>query len=250
MSLFEDVERRIDAAMRELFRSPASQGVEREMIEIQRGIVENALARVERLPRARKLFPYNHLAIRIALPAEERRAAYEAVFAPGAVQQDLLRALRAEGAELPADLVVDIELVANAEPELAAPGFLIRYGKQPPRNYETKPISEVVLTPSSGQPATFKRSRIHIGRLPDVQDAQMRTIRKNDLVLNDESVSRAHAHIRLEDGSVRLFDDGSSHGTSVWRDGRLLPVPKGPKGFALRSGDEIVLGQARVRFEI
>jgi pSer/pThr/pTyr-binding forkhead associated (FHA) protein len=92
----------------------------------------------------------------------------------------------------------------------------------------------------------------------EVIDAAGRLTRKNDVAFRDDaqapnpSVSRAHAHIEFdpEKGAFRLFDDRSAHGTTVLRDGSVIPVPQGPsKGVALRQGDEIVLGQARLRFE-
>jgi predicted component of type VI protein secretion system len=44
-----------------------------------------------------------------------------------------------------------------------------------------------------------------------------------------------------------MHDDGSEHGTSIVRQGRSLQVPRGSRGVRLESGDEIVLGDARVR---
>jgi hypothetical protein len=66
-------------------------------------------------------------------------------------------------------------------------------------------------------------------------------------------VSRSHAHIAwdAETGRHRIFDDRSAYGTTVARGGHIIPVPKGgSKGVALESGDEILLGQARVLFEL
>jgi pSer/pThr/pTyr-binding forkhead associated (FHA) protein len=65
----------------------------------------------------------------------------------------------------------------------------------------------------------------------------------------NQSVSRRHAHISYDpDGrSFRLHDDGSEHGTGVVRLGRTVAVPRGTRGVRLESGDEIVLGEARVR---
>jgi pSer/pThr/pTyr-binding forkhead associated (FHA) protein len=121
---------------------------------------------------------------------------------------------------------------------------------------------EVRLTVITGsaeeQQLCLKKKRINLGRLVEVIDADGRLTRKNDVAFRDDaqapnpSVSRAHAHIELdpEKGVFRLFDDRSAHGTTVLRDGSVIPVPQGPsKGVALRQGDEIVLGQARLRFE-
>ena len=76
---------------------------------------------------------------------------------------------------------------------------------------------------------------------------------RDDAPAPNQSVSRAHAHLEFDSENVafRLYDDRSAHGTTVVRDGTVIPVPPGPsKGVALRDGDEIVLGQARLRFEI
>ena len=48
----------------------------------------------------------------------------------------------------------------------------------------------------------------------------------------------------------RLCDDGSEFGTRVFRDGRSIECPSGNRrGEKLRSGDEIYLGRACLRFE-
>jgi hypothetical protein len=61
-------------------------------------------------------------------------------------------------------------------------------------------------------------------------------------------VSRRHARLELDPATQRprLIDDNSAQGTSVIRDGRSLAVPRGSRGLLLRSGDELVFGQARV----
>jgi predicted component of type VI protein secretion system len=65
----------------------------------------------------------------------------------------------------------------------------------------------------------------------------------------NQSVSRRHAHIAYEpaSGGYRLCDDGSVHGTSVIRNGGAVTVPPGSLGVRLRTGDELVLGEARLR---
>ena len=65
----------------------------------------------------------------------------------------------------------------------------------------------------------------------------------------NQSVSRRHAHITYDSqsGHYRLHDDGSAHGTSIVRNGRTVTVPGGSHGVRLRNGDEIVLGEARLK---
>ena len=68
-----------------------------------------------------------------------------------------------------------------------------------------------------------------------------------------ETVGRAHARLRFDAGSrsYRLFDDGSSNGTSIIRDGTTIAVPpRDPRGVRVQSGDEIQVGRALLRIEI
>ena len=89
-------------------------------------------------------------------------------------------------------------------------------------------------------------------------DRDKRVVRRNQVVFTErdnginQTVSRAHAHIlRTPGGEYRLFDDNSSCGTRVFRGGRTIPLPSGsPRGTTLRSGDEIYIGQACLRFDI
>ena len=103
---------------------------------------------------------------------------------------------------------------------------------------------------------TLDKARTNIGRLAELTDAEQRVIRRNDIVFEEgadeanATVSRRHAHIRLEDGDYRLCDDESEFGTRVFRDGRPIEVPAGNRrGEKLRPGDEIYLGRACLRFE-
>jgi hypothetical protein len=97
--------------------------------------------------------------------------------------------------------------------------------------------------------------RIDLGRSVEVRDRRHRLVRMNHVAFIDQrgevnqSVSRQHAHITFDAGSgtYRLHDDGSVHGTDIMRNGRTIIVPTGTRGVRLRAGDEIVLGDARLR---
>ena len=68
-----------------------------------------------------------------------------------------------------------------------------------------------------------------------------------------ETVGRAHARLRFDaaTGDYRLFDEGSSNGTSVVRDGDVIVVHRrDPRGVRVRSGDEIQVGRALLRITI
>jgi pSer/pThr/pTyr-binding forkhead associated (FHA) protein len=72
-----------------------------------------------------------------------------------------------------------------------------------------------------------------------------------DGTVND-TVSRRHAHIDYHDatGDFRISDDRSAHGTSIVRNGTTIPVHVSSRGVRLQTGDEIVLGEARLRVKL
>jgi pSer/pThr/pTyr-binding forkhead associated (FHA) protein len=115
-----------------------------------------------------------------------------------------------------------------------------------------------VINGSAEQPAyTLTLDRINLGRCTEVRDSRNRLLRTNHVAFSDgagptnETVSRAHAHIDCDkSGEYRLFDDRSSHGTSIVRIGRTINVPGGSRGVRLQSSDEIVLGEARLGVKI
>ena len=104
---------------------------------------------------------------------------------------------------------------------------------------------------------SFAVPRINVGRCTQVRDQRNQLVRINHIAFDDlrtepnQSVSRRHAHIAYIGASreYRIFDDRSGQGTSVVRHGRTVPVPGGVRGIRLESGDEIVLGEARLRVE-
>ncbi|RME71867.1 MAG: FHA domain-containing protein, partial [Chloroflexi bacterium] len=60
-----------------------------------------------------------------------------------------------------------------------------------------------------------------------------------DIVLHDLSVSRIHAHLRLESGRCMVQDSGSANGTFI--NGKRL----GPDWYPLQPGDTLAIGTAR-----
>jgi hypothetical protein len=252
MNLFGDIERRIDDRLRKLFGSSdagPSQG--KELIEIQRAILDRIDERVQQLPRARRVFPYNEVAVRIPVPDPERRIAFETVFvADDALREEIVDHLRRDEVEFPGDLRVGVTLVETEE--LTEPSIVCRSAEKPAAAPTAAAVLGTVrLTPLGGTPQELNRPRIQVGRHAEVLDERRRLVRRNDVTIDHDTVSRAHAHIEFTSGEYRLFDDGSSYGTSVIHEGRLVEVPRsGGRGIRLSSGDEIYFGQTRVRFEI
>jgi predicted component of type VI protein secretion system len=65
----------------------------------------------------------------------------------------------------------------------------------------------------------------------------------------NRTVSRRHAHVEFveREGRYRIWDDRSTHGTSIVRGGKTIKVPAAAKGTRLEAGDEIALGHARLK---
>ncbi len=249
MSIFRNIERAIDEKLRGPF-----QGQKREVIEIQRAILDTIADRAEMLPRARRVLAANDIAIRIPAPEEDRRSAFRLVFIEGnALEHEIKEHLRREQIEFPQDLKIAVDLIDEALPDLAEKGFHIVYATRE-REARAKVEPKMVrFTLPRGETVEAGKTRIHIGRTEEVLDDRRRLVRRNDVAIDEQTVSRAHAHIEWDaaGGDFRLFDDGSSYGTSVLHQGRLVEVPKaGARGQRLESGDEIYFGQSRVRFDI
>jgi pSer/pThr/pTyr-binding forkhead associated (FHA) protein len=121
-------------------------------------------------------------------------------------------------------------------------------------------LSLAIISGSAAEPSyTLAVPHLAIGRGAEVRDSHNRLLRTNHIVFSDgdddavaQTVSRRHAHIEYEAaaGEYRIVDDLSAHGTSLVRSGRTIPVPAGTRGIRLRNGDEIVLGEARIRVAV
>jgi hypothetical protein len=260
MSRIHGIERRIDELLRGLLRSSLPEQ-RRELIEVHRAILEEVASRVVTLPRGKLGFGHSH--IRIEIFAEpEQRASYERVFLKGAALEHQIRtSFQERGVEYPDRLKVEIELVADLPADAKGRGFDISYSNLSATTGSAQP-REIRLTVLAGAAEQseyrFQKQRVNIGRLPEVLDGQLRPIRRNDLALKDgaagvnATVSRTHAHLEwdTEAARFRLFDDGSAHGTTLVREGSLIPVPTGAsKGVLLQTHDQIIVGQAHIRFE-
>lgn len=261
MSRIHDLERRIDEKLRGLL-STASPDQKRELLEIHRAVLDDVAAHVDTFRRGKQTFAYSHLEVQILLPDPALRRSYELIFIEAdALSRNIRLRLEDQRVELPTHFVVQVELVPELPSDVTARGFDVRYGSIPTPE-PSEEVMEVRFTVIAGtaqhQEVCVKKKRIYLGRLAEVVDANQRLTRQNDVAFRDDgpapnpSVSRAHAHLEFdaEKAVFRLFDDRSAQGTAVIRDGSVIPVPQGPsKGVSLRNGDEIVLGQARLRFE-
>jgi hypothetical protein len=244
--------------------------IARHPLELYRAILDDIEGATEPGARGARIFPYNAITVLVPTADAHHRATAEAVFnEPPSFVERVRTLLRNAGCTDVGELVAAIKLVDGTAPDWAGREYDIEFRRQsPPRQPKrgakdkASDEHELQLSVLAGVAAksrySFKVARINLGRLADVADRQQRIVRQNQVAFVDsddeisQSVSRGHAHIRFDThtGDAMIHDDGSTHGTRVVRAGRTINVPHGgSRGLKLREGDEVLLGQARVRVE-
>jgi pSer/pThr/pTyr-binding forkhead associated (FHA) protein len=255
---------RLDRTVGELVQSGS-----REPIEIVHAIVEAVLEEVQPSGRGRRVFPFNTIAVTILATSRDRRARIEAVMADGPPLRERIAArLASAGCTVDA---LDVAVTYESKPRRGwrNPDFHLDFARaaqgeaaRPPQLPESKPLRiELTVMHGTAERRTYAMAgstRIDLGRCNEVRDSHHRLIRTNHVAFVEKSgdvnqtISRRHAHISYDPSSRhhRLHDDGSEHGTSIVRNGRTVAVPRGSRGVRLDSGDEIVLGDARLKFKV
>jgi hypothetical protein len=253
MSLFSEIEKTIERGFHKFAERMFGPADSNELLLLHRAILAELEGKVQIVARGRRVFPFAHVVVTLVAAEEERRTILQAAFGER-LGADIREALEGSETELPRGFAVEVR---TAEAGLGA--YEIAYGSAPvaAANVVTMPARLVVVKGKATETAYgLDRARTNLGRLPEITDADYRIVRRNDVVFEDgaheanASVSRKHAHIMRDGPDFRLVDDGSEYGTRVFRDGRSLEVPPGDRrGEKLRSGDEIYLGRACLRFE-
>jgi hypothetical protein len=267
MSFLRKIEHSLDNRLRGIFGGRRDEPGSREAIELYRDALDQIAARATVGKRGEHVFPFNRIHIELRAADSERRTVLEALFEPAQLLEDIRSTLAGERAASPEGLAVDVHYNSEAEMDLA-----IRCEKieapapappEPPPTPKQFAVIPVILRTLTGQcsESVFLADKLHIsiGREHEVTDAQGRAVRRNDLFFPEgggdinATVSRTHAHIRFDTatGEWRIYDDGSTLGTYLFRSGRRIDVPAhAPRGVMLLPNDEIYLGQARLRLEI
>jgi pSer/pThr/pTyr-binding forkhead associated (FHA) protein len=235
----------------------------REPLEIVHAVVERTAREVQSSGRGRRVFPFTALTLTVAAPSRDERARLEAVFdADPSLRTRIVQRLRADGCAIES-LELAVQFVPRPQKNWEQPQYHVEFIRS------TEPVQPVAAEPGAqgrieltvlngaAQKRTFVLGgpRIDLGRCAEVRDNRHRLVRTNHVAFAEQpgdvnrSVSRRHAHISYDAGAeqFRLHDDGSEHGTGIVREGRTVPVPRGARGVRLFSGDEIVLGEARIR---
>jgi len=252
------IARRLDRAARD-----AVGAVAREPLEIVHLVVEAVEHEIQPGGRGTRVFPFNSVTLTVLAPSREERARFEAVLAGELPLRDrIVEHLRSKSCAID-DLTLDVAYVAKAPKDWRHPQFTLAFArvarapaKETPREAAFSRIDLTVVRGTAERKTySFTAKRIDLGRCAEVRDTRNRLIRTNQVAFVEgsgevnQSVSRRHAHLAYEpaSGGYRLRDDGSAHGTSVIRNGSTVAVPPGSLGIRLRTGDELVLGEARLR---
>jgi FHA domain len=255
------IARKFDGAARD-----AVGAVMREPLEIVHLVVETVEHEIQPGGRGKRVLPFNSITLSILAPSREGRARFEAVFAGEPSLRDrIVEHLRSKACAID-DLTLAVVYVARTPKDWRHPQFNLAFAR-----VERAPASDARRDPTfkrfdltvmrgtaERKTYSFAAKRIDLGRCAEVRDTRNRLVRTNHVAFVEgagqvnQSVSRRHGHIAYEpaSGGYRLRDDGSVHGTSVVRNGSTVAVPPGSLGVRLRTGDVIVLGEARLQIRL
>jgi hypothetical protein len=256
--------RTLDAAIGELVgrEEPAP-------LEMVHAVLDRAEREIQDIGRGRRVFPFNCVRLYVLASARDKgaRARIDAVVAgPPSLAARLAGRLASHGCAA-ATVTTEVVYTRHAGPDWQDARFHIAFDRVAEPAVpavtpapEGRAVPRLKLTISKGTGAqrvfVFIGGRIDIGRRAEVVDQRQRLVRTNHVAFaedgpgENQTVSRRHAHIELAAGDYRLWDDRSAHGTSIVRGGRTIRVAPGARGTKLAAGDEIVLGQARLRVAI
>ena len=285
MRLFSGIEKSIERGFQRWTERLFGAADASELMLTHRAILAEVEGRIETLARGRRVLPFAHLTVTLVSADANRRAILETAFGER-LEADIREALEAAACEVPRGFSIEVRAAESGpnpfeieyatppakktEPKATAPATKATAPATKatasatpatvPATMETAPATPprlAVLKGKTDRPEyLLEKVRTNIGRMAELTDSEHRVIRRNDIVFEEgadeanATVSRRHAHIRLDDGDYRLCDDESEFGTRVFRDGRAIEVPAGNRrGERLRPGDEIYLGRACLRFQ-
>ena len=254
MSLFSEIEKSIERGFRRFAEKMFGPADSNELLLVHRDILEEIENRIKSVGRGKHVFPYPRLTVTLVSADPDRRALYHAAFGEDdRLENDIREALEGAQCEVPRGFTVELRTTGTGDRP-----FEITYSVKPSADREPAPQGRLVIVKGKAEQAqyTLEKARTNIGRMAELTDSEQRVLRRNDVVFEEggdeanATVSRRHAHIRLDAGEYRICDDESEFGTRVFRDGRAIEVPAGNRrGEKLRPGDEIYLGRACLRFE-
>lgn len=232
-----------------------------DLLEIRREILQDVRDHIQLEGNGRNIFPYNTIKIQIGATDSTQQALLTGSFSEDQELEHAISALLGEaGCRVPVSFNVTVSVTEDPEIALTGRPFHINYSHiraaQVDAISQTRPQAKLTVLRGQADSDEYmiNADRVNLGRMKEVVSAKDGLRRRNDLAFaeTETTVSREHAYLRYDppSGKFRIYDNMSQHGTVVFRNGRRFAVPKGPtRGFQLHFGDEIHLGDVRVRFE-
>lgn len=237
-------------------------------LEIVHAVLDAVEEQLQGASRGRRVFPFNIVRVHVLAATKADRARMASVLEGDPPLADRIAVRLRDAGCTPPAVRAEVKYASKSQKHWAAPECHVEFDSEnaapaaeapaPSRVPDAK--IELAVTVGSAERKTyaFGAEQINIGRRGDVRDKRQRFLRANHVVFTDaesdvnRSVSRRHAHIvhGPGPGEYRLCDDRSEHGTSIIRQGRPVPVPVGARGVRLQNGDEIVIGQARLKVKL
>jgi hypothetical protein len=263
MKPLQNIDRWIARSLERLSAQIAGGPQPKEALEIRREILSEIRDKIEPRGDGEYLFPFQELFIHIYAVDEEQLPSFEAAFLyEGGLEQQVKELLTEAGCKGAVEVTVDVTVNPFAE---EGEPFVFEYRSLPkghlaataaataaPEVKRPRASIQVLKGAADRSEYRFDQNMVYLGRLKEVSSRDGGVRRRNDVAFDETegTVSREHAHIAYQDGKFRLFHDSGERPTRLFRDGRAVPVPAIGRGAQLRSGDEIHLGEARLKFEL
>ncbi len=214
-------------------------------------------------------FHFNRLIVHILTPDEARQRLYEAALEGQREPFASAVLRRLADARIPVSGALHVAWKFHRTPPRRLAAALERDGVHvvfDRRRVEGTATLSVVRGRTEREHYVIRAGTTTLGRQAEVTDERGRIVWRNTIAFLDyederlredereihATVSRVHARIEYDedDGIFRLYDAQSTCGTSVVRDGFLMPFQVRQRPVPLQDGDLIYLGKACLRFHL
>ena len=256
MKSLESVDRWLGRHFERWSASLAGGAHPKEALEIRREILRDIRDRIEPKGDGEYVFAYHEIGVRLFPRDAAQRDSFAAAFLDDNALESQVREMLEEAGCRADSITVPVTISEEAG---EAPYRLdFRRAEKSkaaaPTAGAKRPPAWIHVLKGKAAPSEFfvGKNVVYLGRLGEVSGKDGSVRRRNDVAFDDSetTVSREHAHIAFEDGKFRLYHDRGERATRLFRDGRAVAVPAGSgRGAQLKSGDEIHLGEARLKFE-
>jgi FHA domain-containing protein len=236
-------------------------------LEIRRAVLDDAESRIVAVGEGKRVFPYNRLTVHLLAADPQERAALEAAARHGwDLDREIAARLQERGCPVPPGFKVEIAFDDEPRPDLGERRFYVDYAETEPQPTPTaatatagqaRPTLELTVLKGDATQRVYEldETRIFLGRLEEVVDADGRVRRRNQVAFREEgdvnsTISREHARITWDDaaGGYWLRAEQNASGTRIYRGGKTIDVSAHDRrGVRLQAGDEIYLGRACVK---